>query len=431
MSKPLTLYGYQHVAVERLVKMRRAVLDAPLGAGKSVIGATWLKLVRARYRAQRQLIIAPKRVLQHVWEPLLAQQCPAATIIWLGPHAVFNPPVGQWTIGLLSNRALKNRLHTTKRAPQSERVIVDAVAIDEATMLTAGLNARRLRAWLRIVDPEYRLAMTGTPLARGLMIAWGLYAQVQRGSPLGYRSYTDFMHDTHKDVSPRHLSFPIWRPRDTALELIAERAAPNTLRIEPPYKQVPMTLTIERVDMSPAQRKAYRELRADACDDMGLPLGQGAKLTKLRQFVQGVKRRAFADMLSEVREPLIVWIEYRADRAFIHEIASKAGLVSTDVADKGAVDAWNARELDVLVANPAEAAHGLNLQHGGRLMAWYTVPWSQELFAQGIGRLARRGQKSTVGVVRWIVRGTVEDAVIEAIDNKRNVTHAWRDHFRR
>ena len=107
-----------------------------------------------------------------------------------------------------------------------------------------------------------------------------------------------------------------------------------------------------------------------------------------------------------------------------------ADLASADVGSKGAIDAWNRREIDVLVANPMEASHGLNLQKGGRLMLWFTLPWSLETYDQAIGRLKRHGQKETVHVIHWTVKNTVEDAVRKALRERRNVVREWRAYFR-
>ena len=54
--------------------------------------------------------------------------------------------------------------------------------------------------------------------------------------------------------------------------------------------------------------------------------------------------------------------------------------------------AFNAGSLDVLIAHPASAGHGLNLQFGGESLVWTCLPWSLELWEQANARLARPGQ---------------------------------------
>ena len=54
--------------------------------------------------------------------------------------------------------------------------------------------------------------------------------------------------------------------------------------------------------------------------------------------------------------------------------------------------AFNAGNLDVLIAHPASAGHGLNLQFGGESLVWTCLPWSLELWEQANARLSRPGQ---------------------------------------
>ena len=80
--------------------------------------------------------------------------------------------------------------------------------------------------------------------------------------------------------------------------------------------------------------------------------------------------------------------------------------------------AWNAGELDVLLAQPASCAYGLNLQQGGHHLIWYSLPWSLELYAQGEARLYRQGQTQSVIVHRLIVKGGADALVAKALTRK-------------
>src|SRR5262249_6441703 len=62
------------------------------------------------------------------------------------------------------------------------------------------------------------------------------------------------------------------------------------------------------------------------------------------------------------------------------------------------IDSWNRGEIEMLVAHPASAGHGVNLQYGSDTVVWFSLPWSAELYAQANARLARQGQAHTVNV---------------------------------
>jgi len=71
-----------------------------------------------------------------------------------------------------------------------------------------------------------------------------------------------------------------------------------------------------------------------------------------------------------------------------------------------------------MVAHPASAGHGLNLQFGGQFILWFGCPWSLELYLQAIKRIHRSGVISTVTNMRLVARGTLDEDVIKRIEGK-------------
>jgi SNF2 family DNA or RNA helicase len=61
---------------------------------------------------------------------------------------------------------------------------------------------------------------------------------------------------------------------------------------------------------------------------------------------------------------------------------------------------------------------GLNLQSGGCIEIWLTLPWSSELWSQTVARLARRGQKDTVRIYRMIARDTIDERISDVLCGK-------------
>ena len=61
---------------------------------------------------------------------------------------------------------------------------------------------------------------------------------------------------------------------------------------------------------------------------------------------------------------------------------------------------------------------GLNLQAGGNIEIWMTLPWSSELWLQTIARLARRGQRETVRIYRLIAHGTIDERISKVLGGK-------------
>lgn len=79
---------------------------------------------------------------------------------------------------------------------------------------------------------------------------------------------------------------------------------------------------------------------------------------------------------------------------------------------------WNAGEIPVLLAHPASAGHGLNLQYGGCITVWYGLNWSLELYQQLNKRLHRPGQTETVVIHHIVAAGTVDERVMQVLPEK-------------
>ena len=60
----------------------------------------------------------------------------------------------------------------------------------------------------------------------------------------------------------------------------------------------------------------------------------------------------------------------------------------------------------------------MNLQRGGSTIVWYGLTWSLELYEQANARLWRQGQKDTVVIHHLVVKGTMDEQVMQALKDK-------------
>jgi SNF2 family DNA or RNA helicase len=82
------------------------------------------------------------------------------------------------------------------------------------------------------------------------------------------------------------------------------------------------------------------------------------------------------------------------------------------------IDTWNRGEIKMLLAHPASAGHGLNLQKGGALCVWFGLNWSLELYQQFNARLHRQGQDRPVRIVHIVADGTIDQRVMTVLRDK-------------
>ena len=129
----------------------------------------------------------------------------------------------------------------------------------------------------------------------------------------------------------------------------------------------------------------------------------------------GIHDRKVERLLEIVEEangsPVLVFYWFKHEKERI--LRAVKGAEDLDVAK------WNRREQKVALAHPQSAGAGLNLQKGGNLIVWMSVPWSLELYTQAIGRLHRQGQQEVVTIKRIVAAGTIDEDIVTALADKK------------
>ena len=199
--------------------------------------------------------------------------------------------------------------------------------------------------------------------------------------------------------------------------------------------------TPERIDNRvrvalPAQAMAaYRTLERECLlaltEDEFISASSAAVLAgKLLQYANGALYRedkswacvheAKLDTLAELIEtasgqPLLVAYHFQSDLARLQVKFPQAQVLGQD---PQTVATWNRGEIPLLLAHPQSAAHGLNLQHGGHRLVWFSLTWSLERYQQFNARLHRQGQTQPVVIHHLIAQDTVDEDVMAALARK-------------
>ena len=160
-----------------------------------------------------------------------------------------------------------------------------------------------------------------------------------------------------------------------------------------------------------------------------------AVTTKLLQMVGGAcydDKKGFQiihshklDALEEIVEvmygnPILVYYQYQHELSRLQERFPQA----VKLKDEKDIQKWNESEIPILLAHPASAGHGLNLQHGGSTIVWFTLTYSLELYQQANARIFRQGQTNRVMIHHLLVRDSIDDAIIDALNNKDQTQEA-------
>lgn len=324
----------------------------------------------------------------------------------------------------------------------------DMVVLDEASSFK-NPAAQRFKALKRVRPRIARIVeLTGTPAPNDLLDLWSQVYLLDQGQRLG-RYVTHYRRDWFVPAKSSGQVVYSWKPRPGAAEAIQKAIADVVLSIQAAgHLHLPdKVLDDIPIRLDEAARSAYRRMERDyllEADGETITAQQAATLTgKLLQLCSGslyddagqahpihtCKLDAFDELIESLDgQHALVFYGFRFEEAQLTQrLDRRKGLRWAVLRSAAEAAAWNAGELDVLLAQPASCAYGLNLQAGGHHLIWYTLPWSLELYAQGEARLYRQGQTQPVIVHRLLVKGGADELVAKALTRKNDGQAALLD----
>lgn len=431
----LSLRPYQNKAADFLYEHDRAMILAPVGAGKTCITLTAMQDMIRDGIVKRFLVIAPKRVCTDVW--------PVEAPKW-APNLYLRTAVGtprSRTEALESDANVIVTNYDNLQWLAEQELAFDGIVFDELTKLKNPSGAR-FKALNKVLECKVRWGLTGSFTSNGLEDVFG-QCKIIDESLLG-RAKGAFMQQYFVLINRE---FGEWAPRTGALEQVMARIKPATFVLDAGvYKdKLPQLHTVEvRCDMPMAEYKTMQRDFVLQFPTAEVIAANAAVVTsKLQQmasgFVYDTKKVASAtpgkfittqtpiwfsthkfDRLDELlqenqRANTIIAYTYQEEVAELKRRYPKA--VTLD--DVDAIERWNAGNVELLLVHPKSAGHGLNLQHGGCRMVFLSLPWSLELYEQTIGRLHRSGQKHDVWCYVMLTNKTVDERIYAALYDKR------------
>lgn len=410
------------------------------------------------------LVVAPKRVAEHVWKPEAALWRPDLRVaVAAGRPDDRARELRKAERGAVDLVVLgRDNLGDVEKVWPRRTHPFATVVLDELSGFKSGSirnGSQRWKAARQLVlgkACQHVWGLTGTPTPNGLIDLWGQLALLDRGERLGKtltayrRAYFEPRRALPNGVVPGYDPAPgadevIWNLIDDICLSMGTDG-----RIDLP----PVTHNQVTVPLPPKVMSAYRRLKKDNLARLDEVLGREAVTTagtaaavsnRLSQMSAGFvyadvdsdaagtytvlhreKIRAVEEVVDGTGSPVLVFYRYRAEKEMLAEALGDA-MHTMD--EPGVIEAWNAGNVPVLVAHPASAGHGLNLQHGGHTIVWTTPPWSLEEWEQANKRLARQGQKHSVVIHTVTSPSTVDEAIMEALNRKASVQDALLRHL--
>lgn len=425
-------HNYQQFATDFILNQSICCLMLDMGLGKTVITLTALwQLALDSFDVSKVLVIAPKRVAEDTWPKELAKWehlTGLTSSLVLGSAAERKAALQRKAFLYIINR--ENVAWLVKNHYWD----FDMVVIDELSSFKSN-KAERFKAMKKVRPMVTRIVgLTGTPAPNTLLDLWPQMYLMDMGQRLG--RFIGGFRDRFflPDKRNREIIYS-YKPREGAEDAIYALISDICISMKAAdYLDMPERIDNRiEVSMSPKERKLYDDFQKDMVLSIGdeeLDAANAAALSnKLLQMANGAvygedkkvipihdrKLDALEDLVEAANgKPLLVAYWYKHDLQRIKARFKNARCIDTakDIND------WNAGKIPLALIHPASAGHGLNLQDGGCTIVWFGLTWSLELYQQLNARLWRQGQKQTVVIHHIVTKGTHDEDVMRALENK-------------
>lgn len=413
-----------------------SLIAADMGTGKSAAAILGLM------RCQRVLIVCPIAVGQ----------------AWVKQLGIWDPsrkPV------LIVEGASKKRVKSLARLPKRTAVICnydsvwrgdlgnkiaavkwDAILLDESHRIKSpsGKSSRWLAKLAENQPQAKRVCMTGTPTPHGPLDWWAQFRFLDP-SILGksYTAYRSRIAVTH----PRYPGF-ILNYRSEALEALSRRIDPHVYRISiddvitlPPLIHTDITVTLPQ-----KVRKVYDDLENEmvaVLEDSGNTITAANKLslvTRLQQITSGFcadedlygggsspKEQALKDWLQDLPkdEPLVVFCKFRRDLDSCRRVMESAERTCSELSGRiKQLEEWQAGKTNALIVQQQAGGVGVDLTRTC-IGVYFSLSHSLGDYEQSLARLRRPGQNRPSRFIHLVVEDSVDRAIYEALQAKRDV----------
>lgn len=434
-------HEYQKYCIDRMITDDKLGLMLDMGLGKTIITLTAIQdLIYNRFQVRKVLIVAPKKVAEATWTDEVAK--------WEHLTLLRTSLV----LGSSSKRIKALAKNADIYIINRENVVwlveyyknewpFDMVVLDEWSSFK-NHQAKRFKALKWVRNKMKRVVgLTGTPTPNGLIDLWAQVYLLDQGERLektigkyreryfnpGQRNRTTIFNYEAKEGSNGSIHKKI---ADICISMKAEDylELPDVI-----YETVPVVL-------DPKAKKAYDELEKKMIlelEDTDITVAGAAALSnKLQQLANGAlygenrevfeihdcKLEMFLELIEQLNgKPALVFYNFQHDLSRIQKALEKSGLrVRLLKTPQDQMD-WNNKQIDILLAHPASAAYGLNLQAGGNHVVWFGLNWSLELYQQANKRLHRQGQAEKVIIHHLVTKDTRDEDVLAALESKGDV----------
>jgi len=425
------------------------------GLGKTSSVLEWIRQMKEFGYANRVLIIAPLRVVYHVWPGEIEGWTNFRHLSYSIVHGTADVRrkrlATQTSIHIINRDAvgwLEKQLQGRKVLPWQ------AVVIDESTSFK-NWSASRSKSLRKIVERiPYRTILTGTPAPRNLADLFPQIWLLDQGKALG-ENITRFREKYCMQIGERKMN--TFAFRTDMQDQIQQAINHLVLRLDAKdHLSIPeVTFHDIEVDLPSAARLQYDVLEKEMF--LALEEGQrgivnaGAKYNACRQVANGgiyddqhkvhhlhdAKTEACVDLINELQgKPLLIAYQFEHDVQRLERAIKGLHIIrggTKEAKTQELIDKWNSDTLDppYLAVQPQALSYGINAQWGScRDVFWYGPTDNLDIYLQFNARIHRQGVGSAVRIHRARAMDTIDEIVWARTDEKEDVQSKLLDVLR-
>ena len=407
----------QRVTSNFLAVHPRAFVLSDMGTGKTLSALWAADFVMRQYPSLKCLIVAPLSTLQRVWA-----------------DAVFNNFVGKRRAVVVHGDAKKRSELLAMDADfyivnfdglgviakeLVDRSDIRMAIVDEASAYRDRTTKRHKLARHLLATKDFLWMMTGTPTPNGPLDAYGMAKLVNNAHGESYMGY--------RDRTMQKISLYKWLPKAGATAEAYKLLTPAVrFAIEDCVDLPPITVQQRDVELSPAQNKAYKEMKRDLVIMMksGEPVtaaNEAVLRMKLIQIACGAvyagkdrqvhtfdaspRIAALREVIEQCNEKIIIFAPLTSVLHLLQRELKdySTRIVNGEVSQKERSEIFRAFQQDrdprILIADPGTMAHGLTLV-AATTVVWYAPTDKTELYLQANKRIHRPGQTNACTIVQ-------------------------------
>jgi hypothetical protein len=457
-----SLYAYQREGVERFISCGRLLLADDMGLGKTTQAIAAGHALFREGRVRRGLIVVPSS-LKPQWHREWQDTTRVPAQIVEGTPAERARIYRQCDSGFLIigyEQLLRDFEHVQRFNPE-------LVVLDEAQRIKN--YATKSAIYVKALNPEFRLVLTGTPMENRLeelasildwvddlalapkwrLVPW--YTRWESNATSAGRSGArnldtlrlrmgdSVLRRVRRDVLaqlpartdtrvPVELTPQQREEHDAFNQVIAKLVAVRQRRplSQKEFLQLMQALTQQRIICNGLGQARFEQLWPTYCDAQPDPaLIDGLFAPKLKEL-----RRLVSDLVITQERKIVVFSQWRRMLRLaewsIRDLLAGAGLrasfftgaESTAQRTRNVVDFHDDPQLRVLFLSDAGGV-GLNLQRAASACINLELPWNPAVLEQRIGRIYRLGQKRAIDVYNLVSEEGIESRIAALVGTKQ------------